>query len=71
MSVDNLAFATQNPNGTTVDFSAVTTLQINSTNKWAGVKKVILNNKEQLDTIKPNVNAKTIAVIGNNEWVMG
>ncbi|MEE0230393.1 MAG: S-layer homology domain-containing protein [Peptococcaceae bacterium] len=71
VSVDNLAFATQNPNGTTVDFSAVTTLQINSTNKWAGVKKVILNNKEQLNTIKPNVNAKTIAVIGNNEWVMG
>ena len=71
VNVDNLAFATQNPNGTTVDFSAVTTLQINGTNKWAGVKKVILNNKEQLNTIKSNVNAKTIAVIGNNEWVMG
>lgn len=71
VNVDNLAFATQNPNGTTVDFSAVTTLQINGTNKWAGVKKVILNNKEQLNTIKSNVNAKTIAVIGNNEWIMG
>ena len=52
VNVDNLAFATQNPNGTTVDFSAVTTLQINGTNKWAGVKKVILNNKEQLNTIQ-------------------
>ena len=48
VSVDNLAFATQNPNGTTVDFSAVTTLQINSTNKWAGVKKLFLTIRNSL-----------------------
>lgn len=71
VSIDNLAFATQNTNGTTVDFSAVTTLQSNSTDKWAGVKKVILNKENQLDTIKSNVNPNTVAVIGNNKWVMG
>lgn len=71
VSIDNLAFATQNTNGTTVDFSAVTTLQSNGTAKWAGVKKVILNNKDQLDTIKSNVNPNTVAVIGKSGWVMG
>lgn len=71
VSIDNLAFATQNTNGTTVDFSAVTTLQSNSTDKWAGVKKVILNKENQLDAIKSNVNPNTVAVIGNNKWVMG
>ena len=73
VTIDNLAFATQNPSGTgtTVDFSAVTTLQINGTSKWAGVKKVILNNEDQLDTIKSNVNPNTVAVIGNSNWVMG
>ena len=71
VSIDNLAFATQNTNGTTVDFSAVTTLQINGAGKWAGVKNVILNNKDQLGTIKSNVNPNTVAVIGNNKWVMG
>ena len=71
VSIDNLAFATQNTNGTTVDFSAVTTLQINGAGKWAGVKNVILNNENQLGTIKSNVNPNTVAVIGNNKWVMG
>ena len=71
VSIDKLAFATQNTNGTTVDFSAVTTLQINGTDKWVGVKKVILNNKDQLDTIKSNVNPNTVAVIGKSGWVMG
>ena len=60
VSIDKLAFATQNTNGTTVDFSAVTTLQSNSTDKWAGVKTVILNNEDQLDTIKSNVNPNTV-----------
>lgn len=73
VSIDYLAFATQNSStsGTTVDFSAVTTLQSNGTDKWAGVKKVILNNEDQLDTIKSNVNTGAVAVIGNNKWVMG
>ena len=71
VSIDYLAFATQNTNGTTVDFSAVTTLQSNDTDKWAGVKTVILNNEDQLDTIKSNVNPNTVAVIGNSGWVMG
>ena len=71
VSIDYLAFATQNTNGTTVDFSAVTTLQSNGTDKWAGVKTVILNNEDQLDTIKSNVNPNTVAVIGNSGWVMG
>ena len=71
VSIDYLAFATQNTNGTTVDFSAVTTLQSNDTDKWAGVKTVILNNEDQLDTIKSNVNPNTVAVIGNSNWVMG
>ena len=76
VSIDYLAFATQNPttSGTTLDFSAVTTLQINGTDeidKWVGVKKVILNNKDQLDTIKSNVNPNTVAVIGKSGWVMG
>ena len=71
VSIDYIAFATQNTNGTTVDFSAVTTLQSNDTDKWAGVKTVILNNEDQLDTIKSNVNPNTVAVIGNNKWVMG
>ena len=73
VSIDYLAFATQNPStsGTTVDFSAVTTLQSNGTDKWVGVKTVILNNKDQLDTIKSNVNTGAVAVIGNNKWVMG
>ena len=71
VSIDYLAFATQNTNGTTVDFSAVTTLQSNGTDKWAGVKKVILNNEDQLDTIKSNVNTGAVAVIGNSNWVMG
>ena len=71
VSIDKLAFATQNTSGTTVDFSAVTTLQSNSTDKWAGVKTVILNNEDQLDTIKSNVNPNTVAVIGNSNWVMG
>ena len=71
VSIDKLAFATQNPKGTTVDLSAVTTLQINGSDKWAGVKKVILNNEDQLDTIKSNVNTNTVAVIGSNGWVMG
>ena len=71
VSIDYLAFATQNTNGTTVDFSAVTTLQSNGTDKWAGVKTVILNNEDQLGTIKSNVNPNTVAVIGSNEWVMG
>ena len=67
----SLHFATQNTNGTTVDFSAVTTLQINGTDKWAGVKTVILNNEDQLDTIKSNVNTGAVAVIGSNKWVIG
>ena len=71
VSIDKLAFATQNTSGTTVDFSAVTTLQSNGTDKWAGVKNVILNNENQLGTIKSNVNTGTVAVIGNNKWVMG
>ena len=71
VSIDKLAFATQNSNGTTVNFSAVTTLQSNSTDKWAGVKEVILNKENQLDAIKSNVNPNTVAVIGNNKWVMG
>ena len=73
VSIDKLAFATQNPStsGTTVDFSAVTTLQSNGTDKWVGVKNVILNNEDQLGTIKSNVNPNTVAVIGSNEWVMG
>ena len=73
VSIDKLAFATQNPStsGTTVDFSAVTTLQNNGTDKWVGVKNVILNNEDQLGTIKSNVNPNTVAVIGSNEWVMG
>ena len=71
VSIDKLAFATQNTSGTTVDFSAVTTLQSNSTDKWAGVKTVILNNEDQLGTIKSNVNTGAVAVIGNNKWVMG
>lgn len=73
VSIDNLAFATQNSStsGTTVDFSAVTTLQSNGTAKWAGVKNVILNNEDQLGTIKSNVNTGAVAVIGNNKWVMG
>ena len=54
-----------------MDFSAVTTLQINGTDKWVGVKKVILNNEDQLDTIKSNVNPNTVAVIGKSGWVMG
>ena len=61
VSIDKLAFATQNPKGTTVDLSAVTTLQINGSDKWAGVKKVILNNEDQLGTIKSNVNPNTVA----------
>ena len=73
VSIDKLAFATQNPStsGTTVDFSAVTTLQSNGTDKWVGVKNVILNNEDQLGTIKSNVNPNTVAVIRSNEWVMG
>ena len=71
VSIDKLAFATQNLKGTTVDFSAVTTLQSNGTDKWAGVKQVILNKENQLDAIKSNVNPNTVAVIGNNKWVMG
>ena len=73
VSIDYLAFATQNPStsGTTVDLSAVTTLQSNGTDKWVGVKNVILNNEDQLGTIKSNVNPNTVAVIGSNEWVMG
>ena len=73
VSIDYLAFATQNSStsGTTVDFSAVTTLQCNGTDKWVGVKTVILNNEAQLDTIKSNVNTGAVAVIGNNKWVMG
>ena len=73
VSIDYLAFATQNSStsGTTVDFSAVTTLQSNGTDKWVGVKKVILNNQDQLDTIKSNVNPNTVAVIGKSGWVMG
>ena len=71
VSIDKLAFATQNTSGTTVDFSAVTTLQSNGTDKWAGVKEVILNKEDQLDAIKSNVNPNTVAVIGSNEWVMG
>ena len=71
VSIDKLAFATQNSKGTTVDFSAVTTLRSNGTDKWAGVKKVILNKEDQLDAIKSNVNPNTVAVIGSNEWVMG
>ena len=74
VSIDNLAFATQNTTGTTgttVDFSAVTTLQINGAGKWAGVKNVILNNEDQLDAIKSNVDTGTVAVIRNNKWVMG
>ena len=73
VSIDYLAFATQNPStsGTTVDFSAVTTLQSNGTDKWVGVKNVILNNEDQLGTIKSNVNTGAVAVIGNNKWVMG
>ena len=71
VSIDKLAFATQNTSGTTVDFSAVTTLQSNGTDKWAGVKNVILNKEDQLDAIKSNVNPNTVAVIGSNEWVMG
>ena len=71
VSIDKLAFATQNPKGTTVDLSAVTTLQINGSDKWAGVKKVILNNEDQLGTIKSNVNPNTVAVIGKSGWVMG
>ena len=71
VSIDYLAFATQNTSGTTVDFSAVTTLQSNGTDKWVGVKTVILNNEAQLDTIKSNVNTGAVAVIGNNKWVMG
>ena len=71
VSIDKLAFATQNTSGTTVDFSAVTTLQSNGTDKWAGVKNVILNNENQLGTIKSNVNTGAVAVIGNNKWVMG
>ena len=73
VSIDYLAFATQNPSGTgtTVNFSAATTLQINGTDKWVGVKTVILNNEAQLDTIKSNVNTGAVAVIGNNKWVMG
>ena len=73
VSIDYLAFATQNSStsGTTVDFSAVTTLQSNGTDKWVGVKKVILNNEDQLGTIKSNVNPNTVAVIGSNKWVMG
>ena len=73
VSIDYLAFATQNSStsGTTVDFSAVTTLQINGAGKWAGVKNVILNNEDQLGTIKSNVNTGTVAVIRNNKWVMG
>lgn len=71
VSIDKLAFATQNTSGTTVDFSAVTTLQSNGTDKWAGVKEVILNKEDQLDAIKSNVNPNTVAVIGSNKWVMG
>ena len=73
VSIDYLAFATQNPStsGTTVDLSAATALQINGAGKWAGVKKVILNNENQLDTIKSNVNTGAVAVIENNKWVMG
>ena len=73
VSIDYLAFATQNPStsGTTVDLSAVTTLQSNGTDKWAGVKEVILNKENQLDAIKSNVNPNTVAVIGSNKWVMG
>ena len=71
VSIDKLAFATQNPKGTTVDLSAVTTLQINGSDKWAGVKKVILNNEDQLGTIKSNVNPNTVAIIGKSGWVMG
>ena len=74
VSIDNLAFATQNTTGTTgttVDFSAVTTLQSNGTDKWVGVKNVILNNEDQLGTIKSNVNTGAVAVIGSNKWVMG
>ena len=32
---------------------------------------MILNNEDQLDTIKSNVNPNTVAVIGNSNWVMG
>ena len=32
---------------------------------------MILNNEDQLDTIKSNVNTGAVAVIGNNKWVMG
>ena len=74
VSIDKLAFATQNTTGTTgttVDFSAVTTLQSNGTDKWVGVKNVILNNEDQLGTIKSNVNTGAVAVIGSNKWVMG
>ena len=71
VSIDKLAFATQNTSGTTVDFSAVTTLQSNGTDKWAGVKEVILNKENQLDAIKSNVKPNTVAVIGSNKWVMG
>ena len=71
VSIDKLAFATQNTDGTTVDFSTVTTLQSNGTDKWVGVKKVILNKENQLDAIKSNVNPNTVAVIGNSNWVMG
>ena len=73
VSIDYLAFATQNSStsGTTVDLSAATALQINGAGKWAGVKKVILNNENQLDTIKSNVNPNTVAVIGKSGWVMG
>ena len=32
---------------------------------------MILNNEDQLDTIKSNVDTGAVAVIGNNKWVMG
>ena len=32
---------------------------------------MILNNEDQLDTIKSHVNTGAVAVIGNNKWVMG
>ena len=32
---------------------------------------MILNNEDQLDTIKSNVNPNTVAVIGKSGWVMG
>ena len=72
VSIDYLAFATQNTNGTTVDFSAVTTLQINGTDKWAGVKTVILNNEDQLDTIKSHVNTGPLLLseIINGLWAL-